>query len=100
LNSELLISKHKRLKAVIHTRNHHLSGSFDAQDWRNITSVSIMSAFFVVGKMLVSHESLIAARDIASKDFFFIFAMLGEMVLEASLCGQLDLAARNRAVEC
>jgi len=53
-----------------------------------------------MGKMLVSHESLIAARDIASKDFFFIFAMLGEMVLEASLCGQLDLAARNRAVEC
>jgi len=50
--------------------------------------------------MFIGHESLIAAGDIASENFFFIFAMLGEMVLEASLGGQLDLAARNRAVEC
>jgi len=84
LNGQLFISKHKRLKAIIHRRGDHHLRSLHTQNWR---SVGIMGASFMVRKVLVSHESLIAARNIASEDFFFIFTMFGEMILEASLGG-------------
>jgi len=43
-----------------------------------------MGAFFMMRKMLISQEALIATREIALISLFF-FTMLGEMVLETSL---------------